>query len=329
MPQRSFICTQQQKCPTKTLSNSFELKMASEQKQDQQIVIKEINKFDFYNQFIQFLYPTLIVCDADDKKDDDVRLLLYNSTTFNLSNIENEDVVKGLMLQLRDQGSERFDKLMVVIQIKKQMKNQQKLIDILCNKIANNSKSLKTFHILEMGTELCLDNYMQVLTEEWYKTFASDHNKSKCIGYPSIPSLICDELYLGGLVTTINLFILQSLNISVIINCTKDLENYFEADHIKYHRIAIDDFEIEDITEHLKGCYKLLHEYVDSKGLSVLVHCQQGKSRSVSMIIYYLMQRNGLTVDEALQYIKRYRFTASPNQGFMKQLKQMESSEMK
>lgn len=53
---------------------------------------------------------------------------------------------------------------------------------------------------------------------------------------------------------------------------------------------------------------------------NVLVHCMAGMSRSVSMVIYFLMKKYGLSYFIVLSVIKRYRPIASPNKSFSRQL---------
>jgi hypothetical protein len=52
----------------------------------------------------------------------------------------------------------------------------------------------------------------------------------------------------------------------------------------------------------------------------VLVHCQQGVSRSCAVVTAYLMAQNGRSVVEALEYVQKRRPQAQPNIGFMAQL---------
>ncbi|WFC97488.1 hypothetical protein MYAM1_000202 [Malassezia yamatoensis] len=53
---------------------------------------------------------------------------------------------------------------------------------------------------------------------------------------------------------------------------------------------------------------------------SVLVHCQAGCSRSVTIVAAYLMWSRDLRVEQALHVIRRQRPIAEPNDGFKKQL---------
>lgn len=58
--------------------------------------------------------------------------------------------------------------------------------------------------------------------------------------------------------------------------------------------------------------------------LNVLVHCVQGKSRSASCVIHYLMLSRGIALAEALSLVTSTRRIAMPNAGFMRQLKEFE-----
>lgn len=54
---------------------------------------------------------------------------------------------------------------------------------------------------------------------------------------------------------------------------------------------------------------------------NILVHCMAGISRSVSMVIYYLMKKNKIDYDTAFNFVKNKRTIANPNDSFRKQLK--------
>lgn len=52
----------------------------------------------------------------------------------------------------------------------------------------------------------------------------------------------------------------------------------------------------------------------------VLVHCIQGISRSVSMVIAYLIAKENMSLRDAYALVKAQRKLARPNKGFLKQL---------
>lgn len=57
-----------------------------------------------------------------------------------------------------------------------------------------------------------------------------------------------------------------------------------------------------------------------SDGGSVLLHCRQGKSRSGTLAVAYIMAKTLLNVEEALKRVKTYREVAHPNDGFLRWL---------
>lgn len=62
-------------------------------------------------------------------------------------------------------------------------------------------------------------------------------------------------------------------------------------------------------------------------GENVLVNCAQGKSRSTTIVISYLMALQKLTPTDALAFIKTKRSLAEPNQWFMNGLEEFYKSD--
>eukprot|EP01099_Mayorella_cantabrigiensis_P007873 TRINITY_DN7162_c0_g1_i1.p1 TRINITY_DN7162_c0_g1~~TRINITY_DN7162_c0_g1_i1.p1 ORF type:complete len:213 (+),score=51.41 TRINITY_DN7162_c0_g1_i1:31-639(+) len=68
-------------------------------------------------------------------------------------------------------------------------------------------------------------------------------------------------------------------------------------------------------------------EFIDQglkRNESVLVHCEEGRSRSVSVVMAYLIQKQGKTCLQSFDLIKQGRSSASPNYGFCKELMEFE-----
>ena len=101
---------------------------------------------------------------------------------------------------------------------------------------------------------------------------------------------------------------LQSKQISVIFNCTKDLP--FVNTSMSLYRIPLDDnlepSEIRNL-EHWswETVYKLMAE--QKKGNKILVHCFAGMQRSAAVIAIYLVAMFRCTTAEAIAFIKQRR----------------------
>jgi len=88
-------------------------------------------------------------------------------------------------------------------------------------------------------------------------------------------------------------------------------------------RIDIMDIPSADLKSHLDDTCARIEKSLAS-GKNVLVHCQQGISRSASVVIAYLIKKYGMSYEYAFAFVKRYRACVEPNPGFVKCLKEWE-----
>lgn len=65
------------------------------------------------------------------------------------------------------------------------------------------------------------------------------------------------------------------------------------------------------------------------KGEGCLVHCLAGVSRSVTLVVAYIMTVTGMGWQEALAAVKVVRPCAGPNLGFQRQLQEFEATQAK
>ena len=149
------------------------------------------------------------------------------------------------------------------------------------------------------------------------------------------PSQILSYLYIGNKNHAKSLKILAQYEIKYIINCTpkrsddreNGCSNYFEKQKeigLTYQRIPILDNRGENIIPYIEIVYRFIEE--SRHYGNILVHCHKGISRSVSMVIGYLMKKNELTYDEALTHIQMFRPIAQPNESFEQQLRSYQST---
>ncbi|CAM9977020.1 unnamed protein product [Choristocarpus tenellus] len=92
-------------------------------------------------------------------------------------------------------------------------------------------------------------------------------------------------------------------------------------------KVEVMDHASTDLCHHFKACVRFITD-ANAKGGKTLVHCFQGKSRSVSVACAYLMitSEGMVGFQEALEIVRRARPVAEPNLGFAAQLRTLEKT---
>lgn len=132
----------------------------------------------------------------------------------------------------------------------------------------------------------------------WYRQLGWFYSK---------PTSILPNLYLGSAFNAWDIVQLKQLNIPVIINVTKEIDN-FHQDLLgfTYYKYPIADDNNEDIRQILSRTYEQIDWHL-SAGDYVLVHCYMGASRSATVVINYLMRKLNLDYDTAYRFVKAKR----------------------
>ncbi|KAI9113835.1 hypothetical protein K1719_015086 [Acacia pycnantha] len=134
-------------------------------------------------------------------------------------------------------------------------------------------------------------------------------------------SRIAEHIYLGSDTVAKNHELLRQNGITHVLNCVGFVcPEYFKSDFV-YKTLWLQDSPTEDITSILYDVFDYFED-VREQGGRVLVHCCQGVSRSSSLVIAYLMWREGQSFEDAFQYVKTARGVTNPNMGFACQLLQ-------
>ena len=123
---------------------------------------------------------------------------------------------------------------------------------------------------------------------------------------------IIDNIYLGDFRTADDINILKEYNITHIINCAFNLPNRF-PNEITYKRLDLRDEPNQPIIEKLEEAYEFIKE---NKDKNIFIHCVFGKSRSGSVVIFYIMKEKKLNFQDAKNYVKNIRSIVEPNSGF-------------
>lgn len=134
-------------------------------------------------------------------------------------------------------------------------------------------------------------------------------------------SRIAEHIYLGSDTVAKNHELLRRNGITHVLNCVGFVcPEYFKSDFV-YKTLWLQDSPTEDITSILYDVFDYFEDVREQRG-RVLVHCCQGVSRSTSLVIAYLMWREGQSFEDAFQYVKTARGVTNPNVGFACQLLQ-------
>jgi hypothetical protein len=157
--------------------------------------------------------------------------------------------------------------------------------------------------------------------------------------------MIVKDLYVSGISGASELWKIKALSIRHIINCS-DKANIFDVKcsvgdgggggsggdngvgrRFKYMRIVVDDIphDASKLAAHFDSVSDFIHETL-GKGEAILVHCTQGASRSVSLILAYLMKYCDLTLTTALELVRRKRQCGNPNVGFIAKLAEFDEA---
>ncbi|PIA26076.1 hypothetical protein AQUCO_10000030v1 [Aquilegia coerulea] len=136
------------------------------------------------------------------------------------------------------------------------------------------------------------------------------------------PSLITGNLFIGGALAARSVYTLQHLGIThILCLCSNEIgqSDSQYPDLFVYKNFSI--FDNEDTK--ISNLFEEASDFIDSVeylGVRVLVHCFEGKSRSATVVLAYLMLRKNFTLLEAWNTLKRAHRRAQPNDGFAKTL---------
>jgi len=99
------------------------------------------------------------------------------------------------------------------------------------------------------------------------------------------------------------------------------------AHKIQYRGFHVDDLPSENISRYLDMASLYIHDAISQEGV-VLVNCYMGLSRSASCVLAYLIAFQQMSLDKALEQVRRRR-PVNPNEGFIKQLRDFQTRRLK
>jgi hypothetical protein len=112
------------------------------------------------------------------------------------------------------------------------------------------------------------------------------------------------------------------MGITHILNAAASLDSVF-ANQFVYLRSELDDDEDEDVVASFEEAFRHIEDAKTSGG-AVLVHCVAGMSRSVAIVVAWLIHGENVSLLNALNMVRSRRPVALPNVGFRLALAQFE-----
>jgi protein-tyrosine phosphatase len=156
-------------------------------------------------------------------------------------------------------------------------------------------------------------------------------------------SKINDRMYIGDLASATNKDELEKTGITHIISVINGSIKYYPKT-FEYKLIHINDDPWVKIEDYFDECIEFINEVFKTENTKIMIHCQKGISRSVTIMLAYLLndmiknKKNEIEitdesinninktniaekmVDEMVKTIQIYRPIAKPNEGFAKAL---------
>uniref|UniRef100_A0A0B7B3L5 Dual specificity protein phosphatase n=1 Tax=Arion vulgaris TaxID=1028688 RepID=A0A0B7B3L5_9EUPU len=181
----------------------------------------------------------------------------------------------------------------------------------------------------------------EILTKANHEGLASNKKSSDrsvtgsllYFGYPLLPKNTCDEVYpgiwLGEASVAMAPKTLKLMGITHVCNVsmgklfsqTNTSSGFYKTYDIEFHGIPAMDVMTFSILPYLNNAADFIEQALVKNG-KVYVHCQQGISRSATVVIAFLMLKKNMDLLAAMKLVRMSR-EIYPNDGFLRQLCQL------
>lgn len=136
---------------------------------------------------------------------------------------------------------------------------------------------------------------------------------------------VLPDLYLGNIKDARDREMLAQRNITHILSIHDTAAPILED--MTYLCISAADHSKQNLMQYFRDSIMFIHES-RLKGEGCLVHCVAGVSRSVTLVVAYIMTATGRGWVESLAAVRAARPCAGPNLGFLRQLDEFENTEL-
>lgn len=179
----------------------------------------------------------------------------------------------------------------------------------------------KLFNNVENGNNNCNDNKTNEDTSIVPKTnvaryYVKKYSLFDCLGPYYEPVFVIDNIFIGSAFNAASSAIIHKFNIKYIVNVTTNINNYFSD--VTYVNVKIEDNNSDSIDDFLVPTYNKLIEFKNKRDGNTLVHCYFGASRSVCIVLFYLMKMYNMELYDALEFMKTKRYLIHPTETLLK-----------
>jgi len=133
-------------------------------------------------------------------------------------------------------------------------------------------------------------------------------------------------IYIGSIWNAADEEFIKNNNITTILHFATDFPGIQLVPHVTSLHQNILRYSVAEHTSQfsiIQNCTSILHKAI-SENQNILVHCMRGRSRSVSVVIAYLMEYHGYTYNDAREFIALKRPFIGPHEGLVAQLQKFE-----
>lgn len=132
------------------------------------------------------------------------------------------------------------------------------------------------------------------------------------------------SIFIGPVSAASSISLLQANSISHVLSVGTSPSS--KVPGVAYHRVSITDSPSSSIINISGTTCDIIEAALQSNNGTgrILVHCSAGISRSPAVVTAYLIKHHDMSLRTALGQIVRARPQASPNPGFLRELKELE-----
>ncbi|SCV69689.1 BQ2448_1083 [Microbotryum intermedium] len=163
---------------------------------------------------------------------------------------------------------------------------------------------------------------MQVAQKQPAGSAQPSRRPTGSVNPPSKLSQVNPSLFISGYDGASSLSILQQAGITHIINVTSEYEDCFPL-HFIYLRLRARDKRSERLGPYFEQVSAFVLK-AQQEGGRVLVHCQEGISRSATLVLAVMIINKGETLDQAFDALRTARPAVEPSPNFLRELRALE-----